>query len=77
VISQIYVIINGMTKRKKQRKSHRSPKRPSPKMMREVAAAMELFAEGDTATAKQQLLRLATHYPRNKAVLYALQEVSH
>lgn len=65
-----------MSKRKKQRKSQRSSKRPSPKMMRELAAAMELFETGNTTSARNQLLNLAARQPRNKAVLYALLEVS-
>lgn len=65
-----------MSKRKKQRKSQRSPKRPSPKMMRELAAAMELFEDENTTSAQNQLLNLAARQPRSKAVLHALLEVS-
>lgn len=65
-----------MAKQKKQRKSQRSPKRPSPKMTRELTAAMELFEAGDTTSARNQLLHLAIRQPRSKAVLYALIEVS-
>lgn len=65
-----------MSKRKKQRKKQRSPKRPSPKMMRELTAAMELFEDGDITAARNRLLHLAARQPRSKAVLYALLEVS-
>lgn len=43
--------------------------------MDEVAAAMELFAEGDTSTAKQQLLKLAKQHPRSQTVLLTLLEL--
>ena len=65
-----------MSKRKKQRKSQRAPKRPSPKMMRDVAAAMELFKDGDATSARNRLLHLVARQPRSKAMLHALLEVS-
>lgn len=44
--------------------------------MREFAAAMERFDDGDIPAARNQLLHLAARQPRSKAVLYALLEVS-
>jgi tetratricopeptide (TPR) repeat protein len=64
-----------MTKRKKRRRSQSVPKRPSPKLVREVAAAMASFEDGDADTARQQLLALITKYPRSQPVLLALLEV--
>ncbi len=45
--------------------------------MFEVAAARELFKNGDAASAQRQLLELVTRHPNSKAVLHALLEVSH
>ena len=64
-----------MSKRKKRRKAHRPANRPSAKLMRETAAALELYEEGEEAAARQKLLQLVQRYPRNKAALLALLEV--
>ena len=64
-----------MPKRRK-RKPQRSAKRPSAKSMRTLAAAMEIFEDGDIASARQQLLQLASQYPRSKPILLAILEVS-
>jgi len=65
-----------MPKRRKQRKVQQSPRRPSTKMMRALAATMELYEEGEAVLAQQQLFQLFRQYPRSKAVLLALLEVS-
>lgn len=64
-----------MSKRKK-RKPQPKMKRPSAKTIRELAAAMEIYEDGDVALARQQLLQLAHKNPRSKPVLLALVEVS-
>ena len=43
--------------------------------MKEVAAAMELFTNGDAVTARQQLLQLTKQHPHNQTILLALIEV--
>ena len=65
-----------MAKRKKRKRVKRSPKRPSAKLMGELASAMELYDEGDPVAARQQLLQLARKHPRSKPILLALLEVS-
>lgn len=44
--------------------------------MQKIAAALELYEEGEEAAARQRLLQLVRRYPRNKATLLALLEVS-
>lgn len=65
-----------MAKRKKRKRVKPSPKRPSAKLMGELASAMELYEEGDPVAARQQLLQLAHKHPRSKPILLALLEVS-
>ena len=65
-----------MAKRKKRKGVKRSPKRPSTKLMGELASAMELYEEGDPVAARQQLLQLARKHPRSKPILLTLLEVS-
>lgn len=64
-----------MVKRKKRTKTQRSARRPPEKLMREIAAAMELYEEGETETTRQMLLQLAQRYPRSKLALMTLLEV--
>ena len=66
-----------MAKRKKQRKRQHSPRRPPARLMHELAAAMELYEDGEIVAARQQLLLLNQKYPRSKPVLLALLEVSY
>lgn len=65
-----------MAKRQQKRRGRRPPKRPSSGVVNEVAAAMELFAEGDTHTAQNSLRDLATRHPGNQMVLHAMLDVS-
>ncbi|HUM71472.1 MAG TPA: tetratricopeptide repeat protein, partial [Chloroflexota bacterium] len=64
-----------MAKTRKRRKSQPAGKRPLPKLMRDVSAAMELFENGDAVAARQQLIKLSLQYPRSIPVLFALLEV--
>ncbi len=64
-----------MPKRRK-RKPRRSAKRSSVKLMRTLAAAMEVFEDGDIVLARQQLFQLASQYPNSKPILLAILEVS-
>ncbi|MBX3056331.1 MAG: tetratricopeptide repeat protein [Anaerolineae bacterium] len=66
-----------MSKRRKQKKAQPARKRPVPSAMREVAAAMELFENGEAEVAQDRLLKLSRQYPRSVPVLYALLEVTH
>ncbi|MBE7532125.1 MAG: tetratricopeptide repeat protein [Chloroflexi bacterium] len=65
-----------MAKTRKRRKSQPVSKRPIPSVMREVAAAMELFENGEVEAAQDQLRKLSRQYPRSVPVLYALLEVT-
>lgn len=63
-------------KRKRPNKKRGSGKRPSPKLIAEVGAAMEAFEEGEAAVAMRRLTELAARFPRSKTILLAIVEVS-
>ena len=64
-----------MARRKKTRKAQRSAQRPPAKIMREIAAARELFDEGEDAAAHQKLHLLVQRHPRSKPALITFLEL--